>query len=130
MLRELVMRLAVFLVTLLLVLSFVALGQGVQSSSSSATVQPASISSGETVISGCLSGNPDSYRLTEANGTFHLLMDVNGVLGSHVGDQVQLSGYRDSNRDASASSDEGTPHGMRFFSVESVVSDSGRCNKR
>jgi hypothetical protein len=56
-------------------------------------------------------------------------MDDNHVLSSHVGDMVQLSGYRDNNRDASASSDNGTSHGMRFFLVESVVSDSGKCGK-
>ena len=123
------MRFAVSLVTLLLTLSVIALGQGVQSSSSSVTLQPVNAQSGERVISGCLSGNPDSFRLTEANGTFHLLMDNNQVLSGHVGDMVQLSGYRDNNRDASASSDEGTAHGMRFFLVESVVSDSGKYGK-
>jgi len=123
------MRFAVSLVTLLLVLSVIALSQGVQSSSRSATLQPVNAHSGESVISGCLSGNRGSFRLTEANGTFHLLMDDNHVLSGHVGDMVQLSGYRDNNRDASASSDEGTPHGIRFFLVESVVSDSGKCGK-
>ncbi len=123
------MRLAVSLVTLLLVLSVVALGQGVQSFSSSASLRPVSVPSGESMIVGCLSGHPDSFRLTEANGTFHLLMDNNHVLSSHVGDMVQLSGYRDNNRDASASSDEGTSHGMGFFSVDGVVSDSGKCTK-
>ena len=122
------MRFGVSLVTLLLVLS-VALGQGVQSSSSSATPQTANLQQGESVISGCLSGHPDSFRLTEANGTYHLLMGENKVLSQHAGDMVQLSGYRDNNRDASASSDEGTPHGMRFFLVDSVVSDSGKCGK-
>ena len=123
------MRSVASLVTLLLVLSVIALGQGVQSSSSSATLQTVSGPSSESVISGCLSGHPDSYRLTEPNGTFHLLMDENNVLGQHVGETVQLSGYRDNNRDASASSDQGTPHGMRFFLVDSVVSDSGQCSK-
>jgi hypothetical protein len=109
------MRFAQSLVTPLLALSVIAFGQGVQSSSSSATVQPISVSPGKSVISGCLSDNPDSYRLTQANGTFHLLIDDNHVLRDHVGDAVQLSGYRDNNRDASASSDNGTSHGMRFF---------------
>jgi len=120
------MRFAVSLATLLLVLSVIVLGQGAQPSNSGATLQPLGVSSSESVISGCLSGKPDSFRLTETNGTFHLLMDDNNVLSSHVG---ELSGYRDNNRDASASSDEGTPHGMRFFLADSVVSDSGKGTK-
>ena len=39
----------------------------------------------------------------------------------------ELTGYRDNNRDASASSDEGTAHGMRFFQVEEIVPESGGC---
>jgi hypothetical protein len=123
------MRFAISLAVLLLVLSVIALGQGVQSSNSSATLQTANLQQGESLISGCLSGHPDSFRLTEPNGTYHLLMNNTHVLSSHVGDMVQLSGYRDNNRDASASSDEGTAHGMRFFLVDSVVSDSGKCGK-
>jgi hypothetical protein len=51
----------------------------------------------------------------------HLLIGPNDALGKHVGQMVQLTGYRDNNRDASASSDEGTADGMRFFLVEDVA---------
>jgi hypothetical protein len=48
-------------------------------------------------------------------------------LSSHVNHKVQLVGYKDNNRDASASSDEGTPHGLRFFRVEDIAADMGSC---
>ena len=57
----------------------------------------------------------------------HLLIGPNDALAKHVGQMVQLAGYRDNNRDASASSDEGTAHGMRFFQVEDIVLEAGTC---
>ncbi len=83
-----------------------------------------------TQISGCLQGSPNSYRLMADSGNPHLLMGSENALSNHVGDRVTLQGYRDNNRDASASSDEGTAHGMRFFQVDSVVADDGKCNAR
>ena len=83
-----------------------------------------------TQISGCLQGTPNSYRLLADSGNSHLLMGDEKALSGHVGDRVTLQGYRDNNRDASASSDQGTPHGMRFFQVDSVVVDKGKCNMR
>lgn len=68
-----------------------------------------------TKITGCLEGSSWQYRLVEKNGTTHMLMGENSKLGSHVGDMVTLQGYRDNNRDASASSDSGMMHGQRFF---------------
>ena len=59
-----------------------------------------------------------------------LLMGSNGKLKSYVGHWVELGGNRDSRRDASASSDEGTAHGLRFFQVEEVLADQGSCNTR
>jgi hypothetical protein len=121
------MRYAVSLVTLLLVLSAIAFAQSANSASDRAGVQQVSVSQGESTITGCLAGHPDEYRLTDKNGTMHLLMGPNDVLGKHVGQMVELIGYRDNNRDASASSDEGTAHGMRFFQVEDIVPESGSC---
>ncbi len=121
------MRLAVSLVTLLLVLSPVAFAQSANSASDRSGVQQVSVSPGESTITGCLAGHPDEYRLTESDGTMHLLMGPNDVLAKYVGRTVQLIGYRDNNRDASASSDEGTAHGMRFFQVENIVPQSGTC---
>ncbi|HTV66199.1 MAG TPA: hypothetical protein VMD98_11375 [Bryocella sp.] len=83
-----------------------------------------------TQLSGCLQGTPSAYRLMADSGNPHLLIGDEQALSSHVGDRVTLQGYRDDNRDASASSDEGTPHGMRFFQVQSVTADQGKCNRR
>jgi len=83
-----------------------------------------------TQISGCLQGTPNSYRLIAESGNPHLLIGDESSLSSHVGDRVTLQGYRDNTRDASASSDNGTPHGMRFFQVENVAADHGECNAR
>lgn len=121
------MRHSVSLVTLLLVLSVLAFGQSANYASGPAGVQQASVTKGETTITGCLAGHREEYRLTESDGTMHLLIGPNDALGKHVGQMVQLTGYRDNNRDASASSDEGTAHGMRFFQVENIVPESGNC---
>jgi hypothetical protein len=121
------MRLVASLVTLLLVLSAIALGQSANPASDPAGVRQVTLKPGETTITGCLAGSTDAYRLTEKNGTYHLLIGPNKVLAQHVGQIVQLAGYRDNNRDASASSDEGTVHGMRFFQVEDIVSQAGTC---
>lgn len=82
-----------------------------------------------TAIQGCLTGSSDSYRLQEENGTQHMLIGDAKELQSHVGQHVQLTGKRDLNRDASASSDEATAHGQRFFRVESVTPTEGKCSR-
>jgi hypothetical protein len=111
------------------VLSTIAFGQNAASASGNANVKDASVPAGETTITGCLSGSRDEYRLIEKDGTVHLLLPVAESKGlrSHVGNVVVLSGHKDNNRDASASSDEGTSHGQRFFQVNEIVSDSGKC---
>jgi len=58
----------------------------------------------------------------------HLLMGQTD-LSNHAGHTVQLVRYADDDRDASASSDEGTPVPPRFFLVEEVASDSGKCKR-
>jgi hypothetical protein len=80
-------------------------------------------------IQGCLSGSPHNYVLTTHNGTTHMLIGDDQQLGAHVGQEVRLAGRRDLNRDASASSDEGTAHGMRFFRVENILQVQGACRK-
>ncbi|HEY4900438.1 MAG TPA: hypothetical protein VIH91_06420 [Terriglobales bacterium] len=123
------MRLSISLLTFLLVLSAITLGQSASSADDRASLQEVSVPAGEATITGCLVGHHDGYGLTERDGTMHLLMPVpeNKGLRSHVGDIVTLAGYRDDDRDASASSDEGAPHGLRFFQVNEIVSDSGKC---
>lgn len=119
------MRLAISLLALTLAAALSAFGQ----SHSSYLGQANPAATGPTTqISGCLQGTPNDYRLLAESGNPHLLIGDETALNSHVGDRVTLQGYRDNNRDASASSDEGTPHGMRFFQVESVAADQGKCN--
>ena len=102
--------------------------QNVKSAAKSTGQRELTVPAGQTAISGCLQGKPDSYRLTEKDGTMHLLMGSIDLSNS-VGHIVQLVGYADDDCDASASSDEGTPDGLRFFLVEAVASDSGQCKR-
>ena len=95
----------------------------------SRTGQLASLSAGETTVTGCLKGHTDGCYLIEKDGTMRLLMSSNDNLKPHVYHWVQLGGNRDWRRDVSASSDEGTPHGLRFFQVEEVLSDEGACKR-
>lgn len=122
------MKFAFSLVAFLLLLGTIAFGQDANSANSGSIAKPASVPAGETSITGCLSGHHDEYRLTEKDGTVHLLLSAqkNG-LRSHVGNIVELAGHADNNRDASSSSDEGTAHGQRFFQVNEIISDSGKC---
>ena len=119
------MRLAISLLALLLAVAVSAFGQ----SKSSYLGQADPAAKGPTAqISGCLQGTANSYTLLADSGNPHLLIGDYTTLSSHVGDRVTLQGYRDNNRDASASSDNGTAHGMRYFQVENVAADQGKCN--
>jgi len=89
----------------------------------------ASLGTGETTVTGCLRGRTDEFYLVEKDGTTRLLMGPNEKLNSYVGHWVELGGNRDNRRDASASSDEGTPHGLRFFQVEEILADQGACKR-
>jgi len=110
------------LLVILLVAPAVALAQ-------SGTAQERTVSRGQQIIQGCLSGSSHDYRLTTHDGTVHLLIGDNSELSTHVGQYVQLAGARDNNRDASASSDEATAHGMRFFEVQNLLRSEGTCRK-
>jgi hypothetical protein len=94
-----------------------------------ATIQKASLSAEESTLTGCLKGSTDEFYLTERNGTMHVLMGHNRDLRPYVDHWVELGGNRDNSRDASASSDEGTAHGLRFFQVEEIVADNGVCKR-
>jgi hypothetical protein len=124
--RRLIMR-ALSLMTLLLVISTAAWAQSDGSPTDRAGLREVSVPTGQSIIVGCLQGKPHNYRLTEKDGTSHLLMGQSDALSGHANHIVQLVGFKDNNRDASASSDEGTPHGLRFFRVESIASDIGSC---
>ncbi len=84
----------------------------------------------ETQISGCLQGTSHQFRLVESDGATHLLMGDDAALAGHVGQRVTLEGYSDFERDASASSDSGTPLGQFFFAVDSITQMEGSCQIR
>ena len=110
-----------FAATLAIVLAACVVAASAQTSNPSparASVQNVSLAAGQSAVTGCLKGSTNQFYLMEQNGTLHLLMGPNKELQAHVGYWVELGGNRDSSRDASASSAEGTAHGMRFFPVE------------
>jgi len=120
------MKLTASLLALLLTAAVSCIGQ---SNSYSGRADPRATGPA-TEISGCLQGTANNYRLVADSGNRHLLIGDYRVLKDHVGDRVTLQGYRDNNRDASASGDEGTSHGMRFFQVDNVTADNGKCDVR
>lgn len=123
------MRCTGFLAVLLWIASTSAFAQA--TSSQQANSQQSSVAQGTQpqTIQGCLTGKPDSYWLRERDGTEHALIGDRRELSAHVGQSVQLAGQRDENRDASASSDEATAHGLRFFQVWGVTQMQGNCRR-
>ena len=69
----------------------------------------------ETTVTGCLKGQTDGFHVIEKYGTMGSLMSPSQNLKPYVYHWVQLGGNRDLRHDASASSDERTPHELRFF---------------
>ncbi|HZD31866.1 MAG TPA: hypothetical protein VE779_09420 [Candidatus Angelobacter sp.] len=123
------MRLATSLVVFLVVCCAFATAQTANSTGAATGAQNVSLPAGQTNIMGCVHGKADGYYLLEKDGTMRLLMGSNDELQKLVGHWVELGGNRDNRRDASASSDEGTAHGLRFFQVEEVLADQGACKK-
>ena len=93
------------------------------------TLQLASLSAGETTVAGCPKRHTDGFYPIEKDETMHLLMSPGDNLEPYVYRWVQLGGKRDLRRDASARSAESTPHGLRFFQVEEVLSNVGACKR-
>jgi hypothetical protein len=118
-----------YLVSLLALLFACTMSSLAQSNSVLGNANPAEVGP-QAQISGCLQGTPNQYRLVESDGTTHLLMGDSDALASHVGQKVTLAGYRDFNRDASASSDSDIMHGQRFFAVNDVTQTQGNCRSR
>jgi len=114
------MKYAISILTLLFAASMSLLAQN--SSSTMGQANPAETGK-PTEITGCLKGKSQEYRVVEKNGTTHMLIGDNSALASHVGDEVTLQGYRDNARDASSS----MGHGMRYFDVQNITSDNGKC---
>lgn len=121
------MRLAISLLVLMLV---GALGTFAQSNSPYLGQGDPGATGPPLQISGCLQRTSDSYRFIADSGNPHLLIGDEKTVNSHEGDRATLQGYRDYNRDASASGDEGMSHGMRSFQVENIAADKGKCNVR
>ena len=123
------MRIAAPLAILVFSCCATALAQTSQPSAISPSLRTASLSTQETTLTGCLEGKTNGYYLIEQNGTVHMLMGRNRDLRLYVDRWVELGGNRDNSRDASASSDQGTAHGLRFFQVEEVIADNGTCKR-
>jgi hypothetical protein len=77
-------------------------------------------------LTGCLSGKPTEYTVTDQNGTNHMIMSPDVDLTSYVGHKVELTGMNGNQRDASASS-TGVVRGENWFSVQQVTKDLGPC---
>jgi len=90
--------------------------------------QTTAATAGTSTVTGCLKGSINQYYVVEKDGTAHVLLSKGHDLSSFVDHMVTVTGKADNNRDASASSDEGTAHGNRFFAVDSV-DDQGACKK-
>lgn len=118
-----------YLVSLLALLFACTMSSLAQSNSTLGSANPAEVGP-PSQISGCVQGTPDQYRLVESDGTTHLLVGNDSALANHVGQKVTLQGYRDFDRDASASSDSDIMHGQRFFAVSDVTQTDGSCQSR
>jgi hypothetical protein len=77
-------------------------------------------------LTGCLSGKPSEYTVTDQNGTKHMIMSPEVDLTSYVGHKVELTGMNGTRRDASASS-TGKVGAERWFKVAQVTKDLGPC---
>jgi len=123
------MRLALSVAAAVMVCLACASAQNSNPASLTTVAQTATLSPGETTITGCVKGSTDGFYLMQQDGTMRLLMGRNRMLRPLVDHWVELGGNRDDRRDASASSDEGTPHGLRFFQVEEVIANQGPCKR-
>src|SRR5271166_117976 len=116
------MRIPMILAIVLLAAMALATAQNPTSESTQLNTPPTS------TLTGCLKGSVNQYYVVEKNGTTHVLLARGHNLSPYVNHMVTLTGQADNNRDASASSDEGTARGNRFFAVDSV-DDQGACKK-
>jgi hypothetical protein len=81
-----------------------------------------------STLTGCLKGSVDQYFVIDSSFFEHVLLAKGHEFGPYVDHMVTLTGKADNERDASSSSDEGSPRGNRFFSVDEVT-DQGPCKK-
>jgi hypothetical protein len=123
------MRNSFILLMILLVTPAIAFSQSAYSSGTqdnqSQTIQQQD--NGTTTLTGCLSGKTGEYQLVDQSGDKHLILSAGIDLSSYLGHSVEVTGKYDIRRDASASSDEATAHGMHFFKVTAMDKDLGAC---
>jgi len=121
------MRVSILLTIVFCAVVLVATAQdsGSQNAAQRTTNEPPQMS-GSSTLTGCLGGSRSQYYVIEKNGTEHVLLTKNRDLSKYVKHEVTVTGLADTNRDASASSDEGTAHGNRFFSLDTIT-DIGAC---
>lgn len=94
------------------------------SQSAPSTGSPQSVTPGHrTTITGCLTGEPDHYRLTDEKGVTNIIYGTTVHLDSYVGRPVTLLGVQS----ATPSTDTGTARPMPHFKVLEVHPASGNC---
>jgi hypothetical protein len=76
-----------------------------------------------STITGCLTGQPDHYRLKDQNGVTNMLLSPTVQVDSYVGQFVTLVGIQS----ATPSTDTGTARPMPHFKVLEVHPASGKC---
>ena len=76
-----------------------------------------------TTITGCLTGEPDHYRLTDQKGVTNIVVSTTVHLDSYVGRPVTLVGVQS----ATPSTDTGTARPMPHFKVLELHPESGSC---
>lgn len=76
-----------------------------------------------TTITGCLTGKPNHYLLTDQNGVTNMVYSTTVHLDSYIGRPVSLVGIQS----ATPSTDTGTARPMPHFKVLEVQAASGDC---
>lgn len=116
------MRGSLLVLIILVVTSGLAFSQNTQSvppNSNSQDVTPGH----RTTITGCLSGEPDHYRLKDEKGVTNMVDSTTVRLDSYIGRPVTLVGVQS----ATPSTDTGTARPMPHFKVLEVRPESGTC---
>jgi len=107
------------LLTILVVMAALAFSQNATQNSDRQSAIPAH----RNTITGCLTGEPDHFRLKDQNGVTNMLLSPTVHLDSYVGKSVTLVGVQS----ATPSTDTGTARPMPHFKVLEVHPASGNC---
>ena len=115
------MRGSLVVLIILVVTPGLAFSQNTQSPPNS---NPQSVIPGHrATITGCLTGEPDHYRLKDQTGVTNMIYSTAVHLDSYVGQPVTLVGVQS----ATPSTDTGTARPMPHFKVLEVHPASGNC---